>query len=123
MSSIKFNLISNNVKGLQSYKKRLKIFEYLKNKSGPNGISFLQEAQSTKENEIRSNDDFNGQMHYPHGKSKLCGVLIAFFCSIMYTVRKKASDKHGRTLIIEALIDDTELILYECITLIPRMIN
>ena len=38
MSSVKFNLISNNVKGLQSYKKRLKIFEYLKNTSGPNGI-------------------------------------------------------------------------------------
>ena len=32
MSSVKFNLISNNVKGLQSYKKRLKIFEYLKKK-------------------------------------------------------------------------------------------
>ena len=35
MSSVKFNLISNNVKGLQSYKKRLKIFEYLKNKIVP----------------------------------------------------------------------------------------
>ena len=53
MSSIKFNLISNNVKGLQSYKKRLKVFYYLKNESGPNGILFLQETNSTKENEIR----------------------------------------------------------------------
>ena len=42
MSSIKFNLTSHNVKGLQSYKKRLKFFEYLKNQSGPNGILFLQ---------------------------------------------------------------------------------
>ena len=32
MNSIKFHLISNNVKGLQSYKKLLKIFEYLKKK-------------------------------------------------------------------------------------------
>ena len=45
MSSIKFNLISNNVKGLQSHKN---IFEYLKNKRGPNGILYLQEAHSTK---------------------------------------------------------------------------
>ena len=69
MSSIKFNLISNNVKGVQSYRKRLKIFEYLKIKSGPNGILFLQETHSTKENEIRQNDDFNGQIHYSHDKS------------------------------------------------------
>ena len=32
MRSIKFNLTCNNVKGLQSYKKRLKIFVYLTNK-------------------------------------------------------------------------------------------
>ena len=37
--------------------------------------------------------------------------LLLFFGSIMYAVRKKASDKHGRILIIEALIDDTEFIL------------
>ena len=78
MSSIKFNLISNNVKGVQSYRKRLKIFEYLKNKSGPNSILFLQETHSTKENEIRQNDDFNGQIHYSHDTPKSCGVLIAF---------------------------------------------
>ena len=78
MSSIKFNLIVNNVKGPQSYKKRLKIFEYLKNKSGHNGILILQETHPAKENEIRWNDDFNDQIHYSHGKSNSCGVLIAF---------------------------------------------
>ena len=79
MSSIKFTLISNNLKGLQSYKKRLEIFKYLKNKSGPSGILFLQETHSTKENEIRWIDDFNGQIHYSHGKSNSCRVLIVFF--------------------------------------------
>ena len=38
-------------------------------------------------------------------------VLIAFFGSIKYTVKKKAFDKNGRILVIEALIDDTEFIL------------
>ena len=33
-----------------------------------------------------------------------------FFGSITYTVRKKASDRHGRILIIEALTDDTEFV-------------
>ena len=50
-------------------------------------------------------------MHYYHGKSNSCGVLIAFFGRILYTVRKKASDKNGRILILEAFIDDTEFIL------------
>ena len=55
------------------------IFESLKNKSGPNGISFLQELHSKKENEIRWNDNFNGKIHYSYGESNSCGVLIAFF--------------------------------------------
>ena len=33
-----------------------------------------------------------------------------FFGSITYTVWKKASDRHGRILIIEALTDDTEFV-------------
>ena len=80
MSSIKFSLISNNVK--VSSHSRLKIFEYLKNKSGSNGILFLQETHFTKENEIRWNDDFNGQIHYSHGKSNSSGVLLAFYGSV-----------------------------------------
>ena len=65
----------------------------------------MQETHFMKENEIRWNDDFNGQIHYSHGKSNSSGVLIAFYGSVTYTVRKKASDKHGRILIIETLID------------------
>ena len=72
---------------------------------------FLQETHSTKQNEIRWIDDFNGQIHYSHSKSNSCSVFIAFFGSIIYTVRKKASDKHRRILIMEALVEDTEFIL------------
>ena len=38
-------------------------------------------------------------------------AFIAFFGSIKYTVKKKAFDKNGWILVIEALIDDTEFIL------------
>ena len=37
------NFISNNVKGIRSSEKRLKIFEYLKNNIRHNGFVFLQE--------------------------------------------------------------------------------
>ena len=79
--------------------------------------------------------------HIPRRKMKLDGLMILivrfiiptinlvhavylllFFDRIIYTARKKASDKHGRILIIEALVEDTEFILIS-ITLIPRMIN
>ena len=66
---------------------------------------------STKENEIRWNDDFNGQIHFSYGKSNSCGILIAFFGNITYTVTNKASDKHGRIMIIKVLIADTEFML------------
>ena len=41
------NFLSNNVKGLQSTKKRLKLFNFLKNKIGSKGILFLQETHSS----------------------------------------------------------------------------
>ena len=43
-----FNFLSNNVKGLKSSKKRLKLFQFFKNKISPKGILFLQEANSSK---------------------------------------------------------------------------
>ena len=43
-----FNFLSNNAKGLKSSKKRLKLFQFFKNKISPKGILFLQEAHSSK---------------------------------------------------------------------------
>ena len=38
--------ISNNVKGLQSREKRIKVFEYFKNCISNNGFMFLKETPS-----------------------------------------------------------------------------
>ena len=43
-----FNFLSNNVKGLQSSKKRLKLFQFFKNNISPKVILFLQETHSSK---------------------------------------------------------------------------
>ena len=51
-SQLNFNFLTNNVKGLQSTKKRLKLFNFLNNKIGPKGIGpFLQETYSSLETE------------------------------------------------------------------------
>ena len=44
VDNLKF--ISNNVEGIQTSEKRIKIFKYLKNSVSPNGFIFLQETHS-----------------------------------------------------------------------------
>ena len=46
---LNFNLFCYNVIGVQSSKKRTKLFEYFRNKIAPKGILFLQETDSNKE--------------------------------------------------------------------------
>ena len=41
------SFIANNVKGIQSLKKRLKLIEYFKSKITTHGILFLQETHSS----------------------------------------------------------------------------
>ena len=53
MDTINFNFFCNNFKGLQTSKKRLYLLNHFKNKIFPNGILFLQEMHSTKENESK----------------------------------------------------------------------
>ena len=61
-NQLNFNFLTNNVKGSQSTKKRLKLFNFLKNKIGPTGILFLQETHSSVEKEKNWIDDFTTHM-------------------------------------------------------------
>ena len=56
MTNSKICFVTNNVKGVQSSKKRLKLIEYLKNKLESNRVLFLQETHSI------SNDENAGLM-------------------------------------------------------------
>ena len=83
---INFTVISNNVKGLQSNKKRLNIINYLKGKGASNNIMFLQETHSTSKDEHIWKDDFQGDLFFSHGTSNSRGVLVLF--SLVYLVFK-----------------------------------
>ena len=50
-NQLNLNFLTNNVKGFQSTKKRLKLLNSLKDKIGPKGILFLQETHSSVETE------------------------------------------------------------------------
>ena len=58
---------TNNVKGIQSSKKRLKLIQHLKDKVG-----LTEVKQKWKK-------DFKGQVFFSHGKTNSCSVLTAYF--------------------------------------------
>ena len=47
------SFITNNVKGMQSSKKRLKLTQYFKDKIGSNGVLFLQETHSDQQSRTK----------------------------------------------------------------------
>ena len=110
-NQLNFNFLSNNVKGLQSSKKRLKLFNFLKNKIGPKGILFLQETHSSVETEKKWIDDFKDKIYYSHGKTNSCGVLIAIDGNLNICVKDKVHDNDGRILILDATINGSDYLL------------
>ena len=48
---------------------------------------------------------------YSHDTSNSCGVLITFFGKNKICVNSQTTDKHGRVLILDAMIDGSEYIL------------
>ena len=88
MDAITFNFLCNNVKGLQTSKKRLNLFNYFKSKMFHNSIIFLQETHSTKGNKIKLKGAFNGDLYFSLGKSNSCRVLIGSSGNKTFTVKK-----------------------------------
>ena len=90
---------------MQSSKKRVKMFECFKNKIGHTGLLFLQEAHSSIDTEKQCNDEFKGQLYFSHGKTN------SFYSNINVVVKNQFDNDHGRILILEVTIDDTEYLL------------
>ena len=111
MSNNNLKFVTNNVKGLQSTHKRLKMFEYFRNLLSPNGIIFLQETHSSINDEKNWCDEFKGELIFSHGKTNSCGVAIGYFGSQQFTIESKKTDHGGRILVLEASLEDKKYIL------------
>ena len=59
------SFITNNVKGMQSPKKKLKLMQYFKDKIGSSGVLFLQETHSNSKVEKKWKNDFKGPIFFP----------------------------------------------------------
>ena len=60
LPSKSLSFITNNVKGIQSSKKRLKLIQYFKDKIGSTGVLFLQETHFNSKIEQKWIEDFKG---------------------------------------------------------------
>ena len=103
--------VSNNVKGLQSLEKRIKVFEYLKNCISNNGFMFLQKTHSTVYDEKRWQDALKGKLFFSHGHSNSCGVAIGFLGNMNFNLLNKIQDNDGRILILDVQVDDAAFLL------------
>ena len=98
MSNTIGNFISNHVKGIRSSEKRLKIFEYLKNKIHHNGFVFLQETHSLTQDEKKWKVDFKDPLFFSYGSANSCRVAIGFCRLKSLHIIDKKSDENGRIL-------------------------
>ena len=103
--------LTNDIKGIQNNSKRLSVVEHFRNKLSNNGILFLQETHSTFNDENIWKNDFNVPVFYSHGTSQSCGVLIAYFGNLNFSVNKQVGDKNGRILILDVNIDEIRYVL------------
>ena len=105
------SFITNNVKGIQSMKKRLKLIEYFKSKITTHGILFLQETHSSSDDEQKWRDNFGGNTFFSHGKRNSCGVLISYIGTHNFIVNNQKTDNDGRILILDVTINDVNFVL------------
>ena len=105
-----FNLLTFNVKGLAQKGKRLKVFNYIKNKLHGDGIFFLQESHSTAISEDEWKSQWDGNILFSHGDSNARGVLIGFTKNFDCKIESISTDNDGRVLLVE-MSKDNELFL------------
>ena len=110
------NFLYDNVDGLTSAKKQIKMFEYFREKIANYGILFLQETHSSHDTVINWRDTFKGELFFSHGTTYSCGVMIRYLGSNKIKVNRIKNDNQGRILIVDADIDDETLVLINLIT-------
>ena len=105
-----FNLTTFNTKGLQQKGKRLKIFNFLKDKLKNDGIFFLQESHSTPSIEDEWKTQWDGDLLFSHGESNARGVTIGFTKNFECKIENVSHDGAGRVLLVE-MLKNNELFL------------
>ena len=92
---VKFSCLTYNVKGLRQSLKRIKIFNYVKQKLN-NGFVFMQETHSVQNDLLNWQNEWGSQIILNNGSSNSRGTLIAFTKDFQFNLLKYISDDDGR---------------------------
>ena len=108
-NNFQFKLLSLNVRGIRSFKKRKCIFNWLLKQKAD--IFFLQETYSTKEIENQWRKRWREDLFFSHGTSHSKGVLILVRENLDFQVKSMHIDDLGRFIILDTLIQDSPFLL------------
>ena len=72
---------------------------------------FLPETHSTFNDKNIWKSDFNVPVVYSHGTSQSCGVLIAYFGNLNFSVNKQVGNKNEHILILDINIVEMGYVL------------
>ena len=109
--NLNLNVLTLNVKGLRDYRKRRKIFNYIKKHILPEGIFFLQETHSLKQDEGLWSAQFRGGQNFSHGTNDSRGVLTGFTENLDFAIESEHKEKEGRYLLLKCIIQGHSLLL------------
>ena len=73
-NSLKFKIISLNVRGIRNFEKRKSIFNWLMKQNSD--ICFLQETYSTEDIANQWKKQWPGDIYFAHGSTHSCGIAI-----------------------------------------------
>ena len=92
---VKFAGLTYNVKGLRQKVKRIKVFNYVKEKL-KSGFIFMQETHSIQNDLVEWQNEWGSKMILNHGCGNSRGTLIAFSSDFDCKILKNISDDEGR---------------------------
>ena len=109
MNNVCFNVLSLNVKGIRDLNKRKSIFTWARNQKAD--IIFLQETYSTPDVFDSWKFQWLGDMYYSHGSNHSKGVLVLIRETLQFELKSVKKDSQGRFVIVEALVQDSPVLL------------
>ena len=108
-NNLQFKLLSLNVKGIRTFEKRKRIFNWLGKQNAD--IYFLQETYSTEESENQWRKQWRGDLFFAHGTSQSKGTLILIQEGLDFLIKSVQRDEMGTFIIVDALIQDSPFLL------------
>ena len=105
---VTLSLITLNVRGLNSSRKRCAIFRQLHHKNA--SIIFLQETYSTNNLEKVWSNEWGNKIYFCHGSKHSKGVAILFNPKSRVEIEHQIQSEDGRILILRVQVDDVKLV-------------